>query len=296
MPQSACRFLAFLPPDRSALAIPRPLALRLGHLACNPLEPQSACRFLAFLPPDRCALAIPRPLALRLGRLACHPTLDVLLPGWRDCLRPYLPDFAPTCVDAARLAAETAVALEHADALTAAAQSVLRSEQPLREWLQHVPAALSAIAFGPHQGLLLLVLRVLASAADDAVVEEASACLLVLLRHPVNTVVEKTWLALCKLLAAGDESAEGSEATRRGLLRLLSRRTVLRHVVVHCMVQGEDERVRQVAEVLKAMLASDDASVATGAPSLADPEDAPVRNGAPGIRFGEGRCTLCARL
>ena len=79
-------------------------------------------RFLAFLPPGDCVDAVPSALALRLGRLCCNPTLDVLIPGWRDAVRPLLPALAPACVEAARLAEETADALQRAAALTDAAQ------------------------------------------------------------------------------------------------------------------------------------------------------------------------------
>lgn len=79
-------------------------------------------RFLAFLPVDACAAAVPEALALRLGRLCCNPALDVLLPGWRNVVRPYLPVLAPACAQAAELAAEASHALQRASALTDAAQ------------------------------------------------------------------------------------------------------------------------------------------------------------------------------
>ena len=79
-------------------------------------------RFLAFLPVEACAGAVPAALALRLGHLCCNPALDVLLPGWRDAVRPFLPALAPACAQAVQLADEAFDALQRASALKEAAQ------------------------------------------------------------------------------------------------------------------------------------------------------------------------------
>ena len=137
-------------------------------------------------------------------------------------------------------------------------------------WLADVPAALTAIAFGPHKDLIELVLRVLASAHADiadsglsSCSDEAASCLLVLLQHPVSAVPEHTRAALRKLLGA-PAPADG-EATTVGLLRLLSQQPVMRHLVVLSADKGTQGSCELVAEVMGHMLASRDPCVQAGA-------------------------------
>jgi hypothetical protein len=146
---------------------------------------------------------------------------------------------------------------------------VLQGELALAEWLQHVPAALSAIAFGPHKGLLQLVLRVLASAGrvstgGETEASDAAACLLVLLQHPVTAVADQAWASVRKILEGSASDGVGSSAS--GLLRLLSTEAVMRHVIVQCMARGCEGRVADVGDVLQHMLASKDPLVVEGVP------------------------------
>jgi hypothetical protein len=148
-------------------------------------------------------------------------------------------------------------------------QAVLQGDMALNDWLTDVPASLTAVAFGPHKGLIQLVLQVLASAPHDADTDtlspmavEAASCLLVLLQHPVPAVPEHTWAALRKLLDL--PAAADGRVGSAGLLRLLSHAPVMRHLLVHCAVQGAPELREAVADVLRRMLASRDACIQAG--------------------------------
>ena len=144
-----------------------------------------------------------------------------------------------------------------------------QGDMSLQEWLRDVPAALSAIAFGPHKDLIKLVLRVLASAppAADAsgpsdVADEAAACLCVLLQHPVPAVPAQTWGALRKLLTVS--AAPDTDGTVDGLLRLLSHAPLMRHMIVICAANDSEERHEDIANILSHVLAARDLSVRAG--------------------------------
>jgi hypothetical protein len=185
------------------------------------------------------------------------------------------------------LAGQTAEALRHAADLTADAQAVLEGKQSVDVWLQHVPTAVSAIAFGPHKDLLRLVLRVLASApamsasnacggvtlaqtreaveAEQHAAAEAAGCLLALMQHPVAALAAQTWASVRRLLEGSD--ADGGAGTASHLLRLLSDAQVMRHVVVHCMAAEAADRAQDVDTVLSHLLACQDVVVASSTPS-----------------------------
>lgn len=235
------------------------------------------------LPPQECSGVVPLSLGLRIGRLCCDRTVDLLLPGWRARMRPYLPTLAPAHLSVLELAEATGLALQHAAELERDAQGVLDGVESVASWLRRVPTALSAIAFGPHKGLIRLVLRVLAAAPaleagsmageggselqPAAVGEEealdATGCLLVLLQHPVDAVVAQTWQCLQRLVRDEDSGSPSSAAC--GLLRLLCLRAVMRHLVVLCATCEDSERLQMVADVLGAALSSSDFEVVTGA-------------------------------
>jgi hypothetical protein len=183
--------------------------------------------------------------------------------------------------------------LQHAQALTEKSQAVLDGSMPLTAWLPHVPAAVAAIAFGPHRDLVKLVLLVISSAAASAVcgrapddhgtlhtldrspddetaqpslhdqIYQGASIVLKLLQHPVQSVQSKAWAAIGELLEGGAQ--ESSHVL--GLLRLLSSQPVMRHIVVDCLARDE-EHEGVVVEALQRMLASGDGSTLQGTPRL----------------------------
>ena len=182
-------------------------------------------------------------------------------------MRPYLSEVAPTFLAALDLASDTSVALQHAEALAASAHAVLNNQSSVHEWLQHVPASLSAIAFGPHKDLIRLVLRVLAHAAgNDAANSEAVSCMLVLLQHPVPAVPQNTWAALQRLLCHDDAGED--VASLEGLQRLLSNEAVMRHVAMHGIASRSAETAAAAADILAALLSCRVGKIVDGAPAL----------------------------
>jgi hypothetical protein len=251
---------------------------------------------MAFVPPAESADVVPQALALRLGRLWCNPCMDALIPGWRDCIAPYLPSIASSCAEAGRLAKEAEKALQHAQTLTEDSRAVLDGSKPLTAWLPHVPAAVSAIAFGPHKDLVKLVLLVLASAAGSAdsacganidssvgqahhalhisedrpaaetaqldlndSVSKGASILLTLLQHNVQSVQSRVWAAVQELLHQGSEGSSHAS----GLLRLLRSQLVMRHIVVDCVARDEHHD-GVVVDALQCMLASNDNDTVKG--------------------------------
>lgn len=157
--------------------------------------------------------------------------MDLLIPGWRACLRPYLGQLAPASERAASLAALATDSMDQADALLHAAARARSGETPSSQWLQSVPRALLAIAFGSHKDMLQRVVEAIAlthrsrphqqtGCAEE--VPTSVTALLAALQHPISSISVSAWSTLCEHLQGSDRGLQTA------LLELVAHPSTLR--------------------------------------------------------------------
>lgn len=176
-----------------------------------------SCRLLSCVPVENASVAVSLELGLRLGQLWCNPCMDLLIPGWRACLRPYLGQLAPVSERAAFLAALATESMDHADALLHAVAGARTSETPSSQWLQSVPRALLAIAFGSHKDMLPAVVEAIAFAHRSKLREQTGCieevppsvtALLAALQHPISSICVSAWSTVCEHLQGSDRGLQ----------------------------------------------------------------------------------------
>lgn len=163
---------------------------------------------------------VPLELGERLGQLWCNPCMDILIPGWRSCLRPYLGQLAPASERAASLASLATDSIDQADALLHAAACGRSGEVPPPQWLQSVPQALLAIAFGSHKDMLQAVVEAIALTHRASREHQLKCCsewvpptvtaLVAALHHPISGISVAAWSTVCQHLQGADRGLQSA--------------------------------------------------------------------------------------
>lgn len=232
------------------------------------------CRLILYVPIEHVQVVVPTELGTRLGQLWCNPCMDLIIPGWRASLQPYLTLLAPMSEQASSLAVVALNAMEQADGLLQAAARARSGETPPQEWLQSVPAALLAIAFGSHTDMLQAVVEAVAVThrsyaacehqGDGQQVPATVGALLAALQHPIRSICMSSWITVCEHLQGADCGLQTA------LLELLAHPDALT-ATWRLIMEDKSSHVKSAAAfVLSRIVADGNAHMKQGATSLRD--------------------------
>eukprot|EP00892_Ulva_mutabilis_P007023 jgi/Ulvmu1/4693/UM002_0424.1 len=248
-----------IPPPSQAVPV-------LGSLSIHILS--LITRLIVCVPIEHAQSVVPAELGMQIGRLWCNPCMDLLIPGWRMRLQPYLACLAPLCERANSLAIVAANSMACADVLLKGALSARKGETPSPDWLQLVPAALLAIAFGSHTDMLPAVVEAIAMTHRSRVAQQQPGegdeipasvrALIAALQHPLSSIAMSAWSTVCEHLQGPDRGLQTA------LLELLAHPATLK-VMWRLIMEDKSSCIKSAgAFVLHRIMADGSSSLKQG--------------------------------